>query len=125
MCAVVGGRAGAPRLLVGIEAKLADRTRAVAQAAMNRYAVDASFVAMPAERVSDALLQDAGGYGVGVLAVSARRLEVVLPAVPDAPDPVLRARVLAQLDRMRPRGRGPVSGLVAGDGAGSAGRGAA
>lgn len=110
---LVGGPHGAPRLLVGIEAKLADRARAVAQAAMNRYCVDASFVAMPAGRVTDVLLADAARHGVGVLAVSARRLDVALPALTGSPDPALRDRVLTQLDAVRPRGRGPVAGLVA------------
>ncbi len=103
----------APPLLLGAEAKLSDWARAVAQATMNRYAVDLSYVAMPNARVSGALLEYARRHGVGVLAVGRDRLEVAQPAVRNTADPVLRARVLFQLAVVRARGAEPTSLLSA------------
>lgn len=112
-CFLLRDTADSLPLLLGIEAKLSDRARAVAQAAMNRYGVDLSYVAMPAARVSDALLEEAVRHGVGVLCVGPRRVEVALPALLNATDAVLRARVLAQLEQVRPRGREHAFLLVA------------
>jgi hypothetical protein len=111
-CFLVRDDAGGPLRLVGVEAKLADGTRAVAQAAMNRYAVDLSYVAMPTARLSPALLEQAARHGVGVLAVGKTAVDVALPPAPNIPDPVLRAKVADQLDSVRPRGREQV-GLLA------------
>lgn len=107
-CALIRQNGGHEALLVGVEAKLFDWSRAIAQAAMNRYAVDASFISVPTGRISDALLHEAERHGVGVLAVSTRALEVALAGVVGEPDPVLRVRVLGQLDKSRPRGGDPV-----------------
>lgn len=125
-CFLIRDEAAAVPLLLGVEAKLSDGARAVAQAAMNRYAVDLSCVAMPAGRISDAVLEQAQRHGVGVLAVSKNRLEVAVPAVRNAPDPVLRERVLLQLASVRPRGTDRAGFLVAGGpAAGGDARGAA
>lgn len=112
-CFLVRDVGACPPLLVGVEAKLFDWARAVAQATMNRYAVDLSYVALPGARVSAALLEDARRHGVGVLAVGRDRLEVAQPAVPNATDPVLRTRVLSQLTAVRARGHAPTSQLSA------------
>jgi len=110
-CFLVRDVGACPPLLVGVEAKLSDWVRAVAQATMNRYAVDLSYVALPGARVSAALLKDARWHGVGVLAVGRDRLEVAQPAVLNTADPVLRARVLSQLIAARPRGHESTSPL--------------
>jgi hypothetical protein len=105
VCALLRDAGVAEPVLVGVEAKLSDWSRAVAQAAMNRYAVDVSYVAMPVTRTSGGLLEEAARHGVGVLSVGPRRLEVALPATVNTPDPVLRERVLAQLALIHPQGR--------------------
>lgn len=115
-CALVRQDRSDQTLLIGVEAKLSDGARAVSQAAMNRYTVDASFVAMPASKISGTLLHEAQRHGVGVLAVSPQRLHVARPALVGAPDPVLRAKVSGQLIKARPRGSDSAALLVVGAG---------
>jgi hypothetical protein len=99
-------------LLVGIEVKLTDWKRALRQAALNRYAVDASMIAMPASRLNETILRAADNYGVGVLALSPRVVEVALPATASYPDASLYARMAAQLVPVRARGKLKVSRIV-------------
>lgn len=113
LCALIGnGGYRSDQILIGIEAKLSDWGRAVGQAALNRYAVDLAYVAMPAGRTPAALLIEAARHGVGVLAVGRRSLDVVTTAALSEPDPTLHARIASQLQRVRPRGQTPVSNLV-------------
>lgn len=58
-----------PGALVSVELKLRDGRRALAQATLHQLFADLSYIAMPAGRVSMALLLDAGTHGVGVLSV--------------------------------------------------------
>lgn len=106
------GQAHVPDLLLGIEAKLTDWPRAVRQAALNRYVVDASFVAVPEALTAHGLLTMASFHGVGVLGVSARGVAVRLPAQLGVPDSSLRARALGQLFRTKARGRRATDELV-------------
>lgn len=101
-------------LIVGVEAKLTDWTRALRQALLNRYAVDASLIAMPSQRISAQVLDIASEHGIGVLGVWAGSLTVMLPAVVCSPDAALHERMAAQLEPMRARGRFNVSDLVRG-----------
>jgi hypothetical protein len=101
-------------LLVGIEAKLTDWNRALRQAALNRYAVDASMIALPIDRISEAMLSAADEYGVGVLGIHGRGLTVALPATVSCPDAALHARVITQLKPVKARGRVRVNEIVKG-----------
>lgn len=101
-------------LLLGVEAKLANWTRVLQQAVLNSYAVDASLIAMPAQRVNDELLDLAAKHGIGVLAVHARGLNVTLRARVGSPDAALRARMTAQLEPAKMRGGLRVGDLVRG-----------
>ena len=113
LCALISqGARGPDQLLIGIEAKLTDWARAVGQAALNRYAVDLAYVAMPAGRTPEALWLEAARHGVGVFAVGRRSLEIVLAAGLSKPDSTLRARIASQLRPVRPRGKTAFSDLV-------------
>lgn len=101
-------------LIVGIEVKLTDWSRALGQAALNRYAADASMIAMPVNRLNETILQAAEGYGIGVLALGPRAVEVVVAATPSYPDATLRARMSAQLISVRARGKIKVDQIVRG-----------
>ena len=73
-----------PRLLadvlVGVEAKLASWQRALRHAVLNRFSVDLSMIALPAYKVTDAVIAACWDQGVGVLAVDQKWLHVVVPA---------------------------------------------
>lgn len=113
LCALISESRRTPdQLLIGIEAKLTDWARAVGQAALNRYAVDLAYIAMPAGRTPDALLVEAARHGVGVLAVGRRSLDVVLAAALSQPDMTLHARIASQLRPVRSRGQTPISHLA-------------
>lgn len=101
-------------LVVGIEVKLTDWNRALRQAALNRYAVDASMIAMPASRLNETIVRAADDYGVGVLALRPRAIEVVVPATASCPDAALHARIVAQLVPVRARGKLKVNQIVKG-----------
>lgn len=99
-------------MLIGVEAKLSDWNRALRQALLNRYAVDASLIAMPIQRVSEQILEVASNHGIGVLGIHARTLVVMLPAVVGSPDVLLRKRMAAQLRPVKARGHVYVGELV-------------
>lgn len=103
-----------PDVLVGIEAKLASWQRALRQAVLNRFSVDLSMIALPAYRVTDAVIEACWNEGVGVLAVDPKWLHVVVPATLANPDAALRQRTLDQLTSMRARGRESVTALMRG-----------
>jgi len=101
-------------LLIGVEAKLTDWTRALRQAILNRYAVDASLIAMPIQRIGSQVLDLADEHGIGVLGVQTNGLTLLLPAVVGSPDTALRERMAAQLHPTKARGRARVDDLVRG-----------
>lgn len=103
-----------PDVLVGVEAKLASWRRALRQAALNRFSVDLSMIALPAYKVTDAVVDACWDQGVGLLAVDQKWLHVVLPAAPADPDAALRQKTLDQLKSMRARGAESVSSLIRG-----------
>lgn len=103
-----------PDVVVGVEAKLASWQRALRQAVLNRFCVDLSMIALPAHRVTDALIDACWGEGVGVLAVEQKWLHVVVAATPATPDQALRQKTLAQLTATRARGNESVAALMRG-----------
>lgn len=68
--------------LIAIELKLADTTRGLAQAHAYRAFADVSYLALPAHRVSPALMNRARGIGVGLLGVHPDLVEEIVE--PDA-----------------------------------------
>ncbi len=82
--------------LVGVEVKRADWRRAVAQAVLNRYCFDRSYIALWSTVISDAVIAEARHRGIGVLSVSRQAVHVVEEAAKARPAPALRERVLAQ-----------------------------
>jgi hypothetical protein len=100
--------------VVGIEAKLASWQRALRQAVLNRFSVDLSMIALPAYKVTDAVIDACWGQGVGVLAVDQKWLHVVIAATPANPDSALRQKTLDQLTSMRARGTESVAALMRG-----------
>jgi hypothetical protein len=80
--------------LVGIEAKLSDWRRALAQAVLNRYCVDRSYVALWASKVSPEVVEAAMSFGVGVLSVNDERVDVSHEAPRSSPTGALRQRLL-------------------------------
>lgn len=84
-------------LLIGFEAKLADWKRAIAQAYLNTYCVDQSYVVMWHDRMTRALVSEAVAYGVGVLAVHPDRIEVMEAAQSGSPRPELRSALVARI----------------------------
>lgn len=101
-----------PEYVVGIEAKMTNFMRALRQAARNQYAVDASFVAMPVERITSEMIEAAKEFGVGVLGVGPNSLTVLEPARVGQPDASLRERLNAQLSPARARGRVKVAEIA-------------
>jgi hypothetical protein len=101
-----------PDVLVGVEAKLASWQRALRQALLNRFSVDLSMIALPAYKVTDAVIDACWDQGVGVLAVDQKWLHVVVPAARANPDATLRQKTLDQLTSMRARGTEPVAALM-------------
>lgn len=91
VCALIDGE------VLGIEAKLSDWRKAVGQAALNRYAVERSYIALEPARVSPAVNEVAAQYGVGVLSVTSTSLVVHQEAQLFTPDPRLRERVHGRL----------------------------
>jgi hypothetical protein len=103
-----------PDVVVGVEAKLASWQRALRQAVLNRCCVDLSMIALPAYKVTDAVIDTCWGEGVGVLAVEQKWLHVVVAATPANPDEALRQKTLDQLTVTRARGTESVAALMRG-----------
>lgn len=80
--------------LVGIEAKLRDWIGGVGQAALNRLCYDRSYLAMWDTAISDALIEEAERFGLGVLVVDHLGVSVLLGARQQTPIPKLRERVI-------------------------------
>ncbi len=78
--------------LVSVEAKLGDWRRAIAQALLNRQMVDRSFIALWHERATAVVIEEAGRWGVGVLAVQGSEIREMLDAPAASPHPELKAR---------------------------------
>jgi len=91
VCAYIGGE------VIGIEAKLYDWRRAIGQAALNRYTVDRSYIAVEPRRATAEVAELAARYGVGVLCVGEDSLVVYQEAKLLSPDPRLRDRTFGRL----------------------------
>ena len=57
-----------PTTLIGVEAKLSNWGRVLAQAYLHRYCVDYVYVAIPARGVTDERLVEAGRFGTSTVA---------------------------------------------------------
>lgn len=64
--------------IIAVELKLSDATRGLAQAYAYRAFADASYLALPAHRVSPALMERARAIGVGLLAVHKGLVEEIV-----------------------------------------------
>ncbi len=71
-----------PSTLIGIEAKLSDWNRVLAQAYLHRYCVDQVFIAFPAERITEARRLEASRFDIGVIAVTRNSADIVQEAPP-------------------------------------------
>lgn len=93
-------------VVCGIEAKLTDWRSALAQAFLNTFAYDLSYVALPADRVRLVTESEARNLGIGIMAVTTRGIDVALPAARCKPDMYVKARAataLTQVHQRRPR----------------------
>jgi hypothetical protein len=84
--------------LVGIEVKKSDWRRAIAQAVLNRYCVDRSYIALHTERLNDSVLSEARQWGIGVIGISASGLEIQVEATKGAPDSEMRRHILESIE---------------------------
>jgi hypothetical protein len=85
-------------MLVAVELKLRDWRKACVQASQYLIFADAAVVAMPASRVTSALLEEAERLGLGVVGVTAEGVVEYVQADISAPaDPWFRARASEQL----------------------------
>lgn len=91
ICVLQGGE------LIGIEAKLSDWKRAVAQAYLNRHCVDRSYIAVWSDVVSLALCNAAEQYQIGVLGVDLLSLDLVLAAPLSSPSVRLRCHMVDRI----------------------------
>ena len=97
--------------LVAVELKLRDWRRGVAQAGRYRLFAERSYVALPAERISEGLVAEARRNQVGVLAVTVHDVTIVEPAPVAGPLQPQRRRwaseqLLATLRHPSERGAG-------------------
>lgn len=89
--------------LIAVEVKRSDWKRVIAQATLNRYCADRSFVALWVGRVSDQLISEARLRGVGVLIFDSSEVMIVEEAPRARPNLALRERMLVSL----PEGNSP------------------
>jgi hypothetical protein len=84
--------------LIGIEAKLRDWKRVISQAVLNRLCYDRSYLAMWSSVISEAVIEEASRFGIGVIALDADGIEVLLDAQRQDPIPELRQRLIQSID---------------------------
>jgi hypothetical protein len=85
--------------LTAIEAKITNWGRAIAQAVLNRFWADRSYIALQVRQVSDSVLASARKYGVGVIAVGEESLAVALEAQRTEPIPSLKQKAEESIRR--------------------------
>lgn len=83
--------------LIAVEVKKSDWKRVIAQATLNRYCVDRSYVALWLNRISDQLIAEARLRGVGVMSFDSSDVMIVEHAPLARPNPMLRQRMLVAL----------------------------
>ena len=83
-----------PSEFIGIEAKLSNWNRVLAQAYLHRYCVDLVFVALPANKVTDARLLEAARFDIGVIAVDNGSTRILQHAEPARPVSRIRQRLV-------------------------------
>lgn len=89
--------------LIAVEVKRGDWKRVIAQATLNRYCADRSYVALWSDRVSDQLIAEAQLRGLGILTFDSSQVRILEQAPLAQPNPLLRQRMLVAL----PDGNGP------------------
>jgi hypothetical protein len=82
--------------VIGIEAKLSNWSKAIAQASCNRYCVDETYIAIWEGSYIDRACVTARRYGIGVVSIGASGVEIALPAEIQSPDPILRERIISR-----------------------------
>ncbi len=88
--------------IIGIEVKRRDWKRALAQAALNRFCVDRSYVALwTTTYIKEAVVTEAKRLSVGVIAVTNDTMQVVLQAPLSFPRPAIRQRILDHMVQER------------------------
>lgn len=83
--------------VVGIEVKKNDWRRAIAQAVLNRYCVDRSYIALWSDRIADPVVTEASAWGIGVISITREGVEIISRAPRAQPERELRETVLEQL----------------------------
>lgn len=83
-----------PVKLIGIEAKLSHWNRVLAQAYLHRYCVDLVFVALPADKITEARLLEAAWFDIGVIAVDNGSTHILQDADPARPVNRIRQRLV-------------------------------
>lgn len=82
--------------LSGVEVKLSDWRRALAQAVLNRYCVDRSYIAMWGSVISENVVREAHRHGVGVISVTDDEIVIVSDAPRTDPLSSLRGDILSR-----------------------------
>jgi hypothetical protein len=89
----------ADKKLIGIEAKLANWGKAIAQATCNKYCVDESFIGIWEGKYLNDACKTAKRFGIGVLAIGPRGVWIASAPRLQHPDASLRSNVIAQLSK--------------------------
>ncbi len=87
------------RDVIGIEAKVLDWKAALRQAALNRYCVHASYIALWHSAIKEDVVNAASAHGVGILSVTPTRVSVVTRAPKTIPHRTLLDRVRSAYPR--------------------------
>ena len=83
--------------LIGVEAKLSNWGKAIAQAACNKYCVDESFIGIWEGKYLDAACTSARRFGIGVLAIGSGGVWIAQDPQVQSPDRILREGVLSRI----------------------------
>lgn len=81
--------------VIAIEVKRENWKRAIAQAFLNRYCVDRSYVAIWHVHVSAQVLRETRKRGLGLLAIADDGVRIVRPAPKSRPKSILRRPIVA------------------------------
>jgi hypothetical protein len=86
--------------LIGVEAKLSNWGRAIAQAACNKYCVDESYIGIWEGKYLDAACASARRFGIGVLAIGSRGVWIAEDPKIQSPDSILREGVVSRISEV-------------------------
>jgi hypothetical protein len=82
--------------VLGVEVKVSDWKRALAQAVLNRYCFDRSYIALWSTAISDTVIAEAENHGVGVIAVAEDSVRIVSEAPRSYPLSSIREKIVTQ-----------------------------